>query len=60
MNKRLYSLLISLVVIGVQAFGQSKQDSTMFKPNSGGLQPKVYQKGLSNINVSGYYRFSAN
>ena len=60
MNKRLYSLLISLVVIVVQAFGQSKQDSTMFKPNSGGLQPKVYQKGLSNINVSGYYRFSAN
>ena len=38
-------------------FGQSVPDSTLFKPNNGGSEPKKYVKGLSNISVSGYYRF---
>jgi hypothetical protein len=29
----------------------------MFKPNNGGLEPKEYEKGLSNISISGNYRF---
>lgn len=41
------------------AFGQSAPDSSLFKPNNGGLEPKKYIKGLSNISVSGYYRFLA-
>jgi len=41
------------------AFGQSGPDSTMFKPNNGGSEPKKYLRGLSNISVSGYYRFLA-
>lgn len=41
------------------SFGQVEpaSDSTMFKPDNGGLQPKKYEKGLSNISVGGYYRF---
>jgi hypothetical protein len=38
-------------------FAQSVPDSSMFKPESGGLYPKKYEQGLSNISVSGYYRF---
>jgi len=38
-------------------FAQSEADSSMFKPGQGGLYPKKYEKGLSNISVSGYYRF---
>jgi hypothetical protein len=59
MNKKLYSLVIFAVLLLPNAFGQVNQDSSMFKPNAGGLQPKNYEKGLSNITISGYYRFLA-
>ena len=39
------------------AMGQTASDLSMFKPDNGGLEPKNYQKGLSNISVNGYYRF---
>ncbi len=38
---------------------QSYSDSLMFKPSNGGLYPKNYEYGLSNISISGFYRFLA-
>lgn len=46
-------------LVAATAFGQSRPDSSMFKPNNGGSDPKKFLKGLSNISVSGYYRFLA-
>lgn len=53
------SILTSFVACAIAAvgIGQSKPDSSMFKPDNGGLEPKSYQKALSNISVNGYYRF---
>ena len=36
---------------------QSIFEQTTFNPINGGLQPKEYKKGLSNISINGYYRF---
>lgn len=57
MNTKLYSLVVLILLSLPQAFGQTAPDSAMFKPNSGGLEPKTYQKGLGNISISGNYRF---
>lgn len=57
MSKKLSTLIVLFVLLLPNAFGQTDPDSAMFKPNNGGLYPKKYEKGLSNITVSGYYRF---
>ncbi|MDB3906251.1 hypothetical protein N9355_02160 [Crocinitomicaceae bacterium] len=51
--------VLAVLSIGLTSlvFGQSTPDSSMFKPDNGGLEPKKYQKALSNISISGYYRF---
>lgn len=59
MKKKRTSLTLLFALLFAQAFGQADSDSSMFKPNAGGLQPKKYQKGLGNISVSGNYRFLA-
>ncbi|MFT6923019.1 MAG: hypothetical protein ACJA1C_002027 [Crocinitomicaceae bacterium] len=56
-SKITYCLLLFASCSIGQAYGQSKQDSSFFKPNSGGLFPKKYESGLKNISISGYYRF---
>ena len=37
--------------------GQSIFKPATFNPSNGGLEPKEYKKGLSNISINGYYRF---
>lgn len=56
-KKTTYYLLLFVGLMTSQVYGQSKQDSSMFKPNAGGLFPKKFQSGLKNISISGYYRF---
>ena len=50
---------ISLVFFVLNVSAQSFSDSLMFTPSNGGLYPKNYEYGLSNISISGFYRFLA-
>ncbi len=59
LNIKIQPLLVS-ILLATSAVGQGTSDSSMFKPGNGGLQPKEYEQGLSNISVSGYYRFFGN
>lgn len=59
LNTKLLLVWGIIQLVAASAFGQSRPDSSMFKPNNGGSEPKKYVKGLSNISVSGYYRFLA-
>lgn len=56
MNIKIALLTIG-TILSLPVYGQSVPDSSMFKPGNGGLEPKTYQKVLSNLSVSGYYRF---
>ncbi len=55
------SIKIAIILIGLfshsKVGAQSLPDSSMFKPDNGGLSPKNFVKALSHISVSGYYRF---
>ena len=53
-------LIFSFGLISCTALAQTDLDTTRFNPRESGLFPKEYQKALSNISVSGYYRFFGN
>lgn len=45
------------ILLSTWNYAQPTSDTSIFKPNAGGLLPKIPEQGLSNISISGYYRF---
>ena len=58
MNTKIIAFISCILLIN-SISAQSYSDSLMFKPSNGGLYPKNYEYGLSNISISGFYRFLA-
>lgn len=55
-NKKLYFFFVVLCLISIDLKAQ-QIDSSALEPNNSGLFPKKMEAFLSNISVSGYYRF---